>query len=77
MKTPYDAMLEQYKKMQPPPGKFRVVAVDTFEMPGEQLYQVGDVDYDTREAALAAMAAWKKENPGATAYVYGQAAAKQ
>jgi hypothetical protein len=48
-----------------PPGKFRVVLVDTFEPPGEGHVVLGD--YDKLEDALARA---REETPGNPRYVY-------
>lgn len=73
----YDAMLGQYTKVQPKEG-FVVYGVDDFEPPGEQLYPI-ECDnatgvptvFPTREAAKAALDAYKKAHPSCVGYVYG------
>jgi len=62
------AMIENKKKMIPERG-FNVVGADTFEDPGEQLYVISH--HGTEDEAKAALAAWKKQHPRESAYVYG------
>ncbi len=52
-----------------PKTGFNVVGVDDFELPGERIYIVGH--FNDEKLANAALAKFKKENPGETAYVYG------
>lgn len=62
-----NAMLKQKEAMKPETG-FRVVGLDTFEVPGEQLYPISD--HPTKAEAEVALAKWKTANPGHEAWVY-------
>lgn len=63
-----DKAFEAMKKMTPKKG-YNVVGVDDYELPGEELFLVGN--YATEEEANAACEAEKKDNPGTEYYVYG------
>jgi len=52
-----------------PTSGFNVVGVDTYELPGEQMYLIGH--YPTREGAEVALKRWMRRNRGDIAYVYG------
>lgn len=51
-----------------PETGFNVVGVDTFEIPGEQLYLIGH--YSTQAKAEAALVAFQKRSKGDSAYIY-------
>ena len=51
-----------------PKSGSNVVGVDDFEDPGFELYVISS--HGGYEAADLALAGWKGENPGHTAYVY-------
>jgi hypothetical protein len=61
-------MIRDKQKFLPKTG-YNVVGVDDFELPGEQLFLIGQ--YPTRDAAQRALERFQKENPGHTAHVYG------
>jgi hypothetical protein len=63
-----EAMQRQKDRFIPKEG-YNVVGVDDFEMPGEQLYLVGQ--YTTREDAEAGLKRFQDLNPGHTAHIYG------
>ena len=52
-----------------PKRGFNVVGVDTFEMPGEELYLIAH--YDSEEEANASQQAYQQAHPDVPVYVYG------
>lgn len=61
-------LIEETKKKAIPKKGFRVVGVDSFSRPGEELYIVGD--YETREEAETALAEAQEEARGDKIYIY-------
>lgn len=65
-----EAMLKDKAGWIPKTGEgFNVVGVDTHELPGEQMYLIGN--YAEQAAADTALAKFKAGNPDEPAYVYG------
>lgn len=65
-----EAMAKDKAQWTPGPGEgFNVVGIDTHELPGEQIYLIAN--HAEEAAAEAALAQFKANNPGETAYVYG------
>ena len=64
------AMMEDKKRWVPKQGEgYNVVAVDTYEVPGEQMYLVSN--HADEPAAQAALEKFKAQHPDEMAYVYG------
>ena len=60
--------IDAKRKLIPTTG-FNVVAVDDFELPGEELYLVGH--YATRKEAEAELKRFRERNTTDVAYIYG------
>lgn len=65
-----EAMLKDKARWVPKAGEgFNVVGVDTHELPGDQMYLIGN--YAEEAAAEAALVKFKADHPDEMAYVYG------